>query len=129
MRCHNKRRVRLFASSFLILIFLFSRFSIADDTETQAIKMVQEYGKDLGGRETIASLINLYMIHKKPNSEVGVNIRGWYSIQLEHATYLVVFSYIEGELEKWKWRVQIRDKKIRPLDGMARSFLLMANIF
>jgi hypothetical protein len=91
--------------------------------------MVQEYGKNLGGKESIASLINIYMTHKKPNSEVGVNIRGWYSIQLEDGAYLVFFSYIEKELEKWKWNVQFELNTIRPLDKMAKSFLIMAETF
>ena len=129
MRFHNARRLSLSATLILILISLLSRFSIAGDNETKAIKMVQEYGKNSGGRETIESLINIYMIHKKPNSEVGVNIRGWYSIQLEDATYLVFFSYIERELEKWKWKVQIDKRKIKPLDDMAKSFLIMAETF
>ena len=129
MRFHNARRLSLSATLILILISLLSRFSIAGDNETKAIKMVQEYGKNSGGRETIESLINIYMIHKKPNSEVGVNIRGWYSIQLEDATYLVFFSYIERELEKWKWKVQIDNRKIKPLDDMAKSFLIMAETF
>jgi len=129
MLFHNTHRAGLFASFFLILISLLSCFSIAEDAETQAIKMVQEYGKDLGGKETISSLITLYMIYKKPRSELGVSIRGWYSIQLEDATYLVFFSYIEGKLEKWKWQVQMKDKKIRPLDQMAESFWRMAKIF
>jgi len=129
MRFHNARRLSLSATLILILISLLSRFSIAGDNETKAIKMVQEYGKNSGGRETIESLINIYMIHKKPNSEVGVNIRGWYSIQLKDATYLVFFSYIERELEKWKWKVQIDKRKIKPLDDMAKSFLIMAETF
>ena len=129
MRFNNARRLSLSATLILILISLLSRSSIAGDNETKAIKMVQEYGKNSGGRETIESLINIYMIHKKPNSEVGVNIRGWYSIQLEDETYLVFFSYIERELEKWKWKVQIENRKIKPLDDMAKSFLIMAEIF
>ena len=129
MRFHNARRLSLSAILILILISLLPRFSIAGDNETKAMKMVQEYGKNSGGRETIESLINIYMIHKKPNSEVGVNIRGWYSIQLEDETYLVFFSYIERELEKWKWKVQIENRKIKPLDDMAKSFLIMAETF
>ena len=129
MRFHNARRLSLSAILILILISLLPRFSIAGDNETKAMKMVQEYGKNSGGRETIESLINIYMIHKKPNSEVGVNIRGWYSIQIEDATYLVFFSYIERELEKWKWKVQIENRKIKPLDDMAKSFLIMAETF
>jgi hypothetical protein len=126
---HKTYRAGLFALFFWILTSLFSNFSIAEDAETQAIKMVQEFGKDLGGRETILSLVTLYMIYKKPRSEDGVNIRGWYSIKLEDATYLVFFSYIEGKLEKWKWQVQMKDKKVSPLDEMAESFWRMAKIF
>jgi hypothetical protein len=126
---HNTHRFNPLAILILILLSLLSSASIAADKENQAIRMVQEYGKDLGGGETIESLINIYMTHKKPNSEVGVNIRGWYSIQLEDATYLVFFSYIERELEKWKWKVQIESNKIKPLDEMAKSFLIMAETF
>jgi hypothetical protein len=129
MPFHNARRVTLVTLILLALIAPLSGTSIAEDTEVQAIRAVQEYGKDLGGGETIASLINLYMIHNKPNSEVGINIRGWYSIQLEGSTYLVVFSYIEGRLEKWQWQVQMKNKEIKPLDGMAKSFWHMAKVF
>jgi hypothetical protein len=103
--------------------------NIAQDTENQAIKMVQDYGRNLGRKETIASLITLYMVCRKPNSEMGLDIRGWYSIKLDDETYVVVFSYIEGKLEKWEWRVQVKVRRIEPLDGMARSFLVMAEIF
>ena len=129
MYFHNTHRFNPLAILILILLSLLSFDSIAADKETQAVRMVQEYGKDLGGGETIESLINIYMTHKKPNSEVGVNIRGWYSIQLEDEAYLVFFSYIEKKLEKWKWKVQMKSNKIRPLDEMAKSFLTMAETF
>ena len=129
MSFHNTHRFNQLSTLILILFSLLSSASIAADKETQAIRMVQEYGKNLGGKESIGSLINIYMTHKKPNSEVGVNIRGWYSIQLEDGAYLVFFSYIERELEKWKWKVQMESNKIRPLDKMAKSFLIMAKTF
>jgi hypothetical protein len=113
----------------LIVISPSPQVSLAGGNESEAIRAVQEYGKDKGGIETIASLIDLYMLHMKPNSEVGVNIRGWYSIHLDDTTYLVVFSYIERELEEWKWNIQMKDKKIKPLNGMARNFSRMAEIF
>ena len=129
MLFHNTYRASLFALFLCILTSLFSNSGIAEDGETQAIKMVQEFGKDLGGKETILSLVTLYMIYKKPRSEEGVDIRGWYSINLEDETYLVFFSYIEGKLEKWKWQVQMKEKKITPLDEMAESFWRLAKIF
>jgi hypothetical protein len=133
LRDFRKNLGRVLFSPFLfillIVISFFPQVSLADDNESEAVKAVQEYGGDKGGRETIASLIEIYMLQMKPNSEVGVNIRGWYSIHLDDTTYLVVFSYIERQLEEWKWQVQMKDKKIKPLNGMAASFSRMAEIF
>ena len=126
---YNTHRFNHLATLILILLSILPSDCFAADKGNEAIRMVQEYGENLGGKESIGSLINIYMTHKKPNSEVGVNIRGWYSIQLEDGAYLVFFSYIEKELEKWKWKVQFEMNKIRPLDKMAKSFLIMAETF
>ncbi len=113
----------------LILTVCISGICFAQRDEDRAIRSVQEYGSDLGGKETISSAIELYMITYKPNSKVGVDIRGWFSFQVREREYVVVYAYIEKELYEWKWEVSMEEGKIEPLDSMAKGFMRMAEIF
>jgi hypothetical protein len=113
----------------LIITLCISEICFAQRDEDRAIRSVQEYGSDLGGRENIGSVIDLYMITYKPNSKVGVDIRGWFSFLVREREYVVVYAYIEKELYEWKWEVSMEDGKIKPLDSMAKGFMRMAEIF
>jgi hypothetical protein len=127
-RFHTKGKTFSLAISLLFIVLLASEDCFAERDEERAIRFVQEYGSDLGGKETIAAVIDLYWITYKPNSKVGVDIRGWFSFQLSEGEFVVVYAFIEKELYEWKWEVSI-EGKVKPLDSMAKGFMRAAEIF
>lgn len=124
----NRSTVCLFIFVWWILVLIIAGPSQAQQKDTQAIRLVQEYGKNIGGTETIESLVGLVMITMKPNSEVGINILGWYAVMTEKNKYRVFFAYIERELQKWSWEVELPEKRVVPLDSMASGLCRMAEV-
>lgn len=113
------------------IIFLTSSFALGGENEKSACELVKCFGADIGGIETVGSLIELNMRDWKPQSDRGIEIFGWNSKPIANGLYQVTYSYIEHGRQPvvLAWTVDLRNKTITPKTELSSRLMQMAQIF
>jgi hypothetical protein len=113
------------------IIFFMPSFALGTESEKLACVLVQCYGSDIGGEETVGSLIELNMRDWKPQSDRGIEIFGWNSKPLGNALYQVTYSYVEHGRAPvvLAWTVDVTKRKITPKTELSGRLMQMAKIF
>jgi len=111
-------------ASFLIL----AGSGSAKAGDSAAVVLVQRYGADTGGRETIASLVELNLKDWKPQSPQGIEIFGWHLDEMQASEYRVSYSYREHgrPTTVLAWIVDMDSRRIRPLNDLSERLMKMA---
>lgn len=93
-----------------------------------AVSLVQRYGADIGGRESIDSLVELSLKDLKPQSSRGIEIYGWRLDMTDDSEYRVTYSYREHgrPMTVLAWLVDVDSRRIRPLNDLSRRLMTMA---
>lgn len=123
---------RIWASSLLPALLLGATVVTAapatDPDGARACRLVESYGGNEGGPETIGSLMELNMRQWKPQSNRGIGVLGWRAEKLGHGVYRVVYAYQEIGLKPVEvpWRVELRGGKIAPLTSLSARIQKMS---
>lgn len=99
-----------------------------DPDGARACRLVESYGGQQGGPETIGSLMELNMRQWKPQSNRGIGVLGWRAEKLGHGVYRVVYAYQEIGLAPVEvpWRVELTGAKIEPLTPLSARIQKMS---
>ena len=113
------------------MIFLSPSLALGGGSEKSACVLVQCHGADMGGIETVDSLIELNMRDWKPQSDRGIEIFGWNSKPLGNGLYQVTYSYVEHGRSPvvLDWTVDLTNRKITPKTELSDRLMQMAQIF
>ncbi|MCF8033179.1 MAG: hypothetical protein K9K66_11860 [Desulfarculaceae bacterium] len=94
----------------------------------RACRLVELYGGQRGGPQTIGSLMELNMRQWKPQSNRGIGVLGWRAEKLDQGVYRVVYAYQEIGLKPVEvpWRVELADGRITPLTPLSQRIQRMS---
>jgi hypothetical protein len=113
------------------MIFLTPSFALSAESEILALGLVQCYGSNIGGIETLGSLIELNLRDWKPQSDQGIEIYGWNAKAIGSALYQVTYSYVEHGRPPvvMAWTVDVTTREITPETELSGRLMQMANTF
>jgi len=125
---------RTWASSLLLALLLGASAVAAAPAASpapdgaRARLLVEGYGGQQGGPETIGSLMELNMRQWKPQSNRGIGVLGWRAEKLKHGVYRVVYAYQEIGLKPVEvpWRVELTGARITPLTPLSARIQQMS---
>ena len=121
--------MRTLAAVAIGLLILIGCAATADG-DAEVLALVREYGADIGGRETIESLLELSLRDLKPQSTRGIEIYGWHLERTESSGYKVSYTYLENgrSLTILSWIVDVDSKHIRPVNDLSERMMQMASL-
>lgn len=94
---------------------------IPSEEEQTAISMVQNYGKNIGGEETLLSVLSM-TLEITEDFGTPIDIQGWYADHVSGDIYQVGFAFKEwGEQKIIEWRVDISTGSVISLDETAAN--------
>ena len=95
-----------------------------------ACRIVQQYGSEIGGRETIGSLVALNMRDWKPQSDYGIEIYGWEAVSAGQSECRVFYSYREIGRPSviLAWRLNTHTAEIFALNPLSERIMKMAQV-
>jgi hypothetical protein len=113
------------------VILLLPGVSVGFAGEPSACEWVQLYGADLGGAESLGSIIEMNMRDWKPQSAKGIEIFGWDSRRLDEFSYRVTYSYVEHGCAPvvFEWKADMRSRSVLPMTDVSGRLMKMAEIF
>ena len=90
--------------------------------------LVEQFGDEQGGPETIGSLMELNMRQWKPQSNRGIGVLGWRAEKTGEGVYRVVYAYQEIGLKPVEvpWRVNLAKGQITPLTPLSARIQRMS---
>ncbi|MFO7714687.1 hypothetical protein [Desulfosarcina sp.] len=114
----------------LAALALCEGYAWSGDDAARAFAIIQRYGENIGGPESVRSLIELNMKDWKPQASRGIEIFGWQSQPAGPYNQKVVYSYIEhGESPiQIIWQVDLKSETIVPLNILSERIMQMACI-
>lgn len=112
------------AAAFLILAG-----SGPSGAEAAAV-VVKHYGADIGGGETIDSLVEMILKDLKPQSARGIEIYGWHTEVTGAAVCRVSYSYREHgrPMTVLAWIVDMDSGRIHAVNDLSRRLMQMAGV-
>ena len=114
----------------LAIIAHFMGIAQAGEDGTRAYEIVQRYGENIGGPESIGSLVTLNMRDWKPQSSKGIEIFGWHWQSAGPFKQNVVYSYNEHGANPVQilWQVDLKRETILPLNVLGERIMQMARV-
>ena len=100
------------------------------DDAARAFAIIQRYGENIGGPESVRSLVELNMKDWKQQASRGIDIFGWQSQPAGPFKQKVVYSYIEHGASPIQiiWQVDLISETILPLNILGERIMQMARI-